>query len=347
MVRPDATGVPCPAWGDQVSAFGAGIGKAVGSLGGPQVVAIVAAGGLVAGAIGGGILGGGGSGKPATSSASLAIYPCPDSGPALATVGSGQKFLVTGKNGDASWVRIYYPLPGRTEAWVTSGPLKVDGSLNDVPVVPCSPVEAGPGASVEPGSSLTAIEDNSPSPAPASAPPSSGPTPRPAGPGLANLAVSPGQIAGGPARYCPNAARAVTFSVHLSNAGANPSVTLSFREPGAADFAKKAMTKGGGDTWQATLATDANAISGNGDLKYFVTASGGDRVPAIGTRAIAVVDCANDGADARVRQGEPGDRVHQPSGLPAINTPVTRPSRLTATDVDGVTAHDAPLPPPR
>ena len=152
-----------------MSAFGAGIGKAVGGLGGPQVVAIVVAGGLVAGAIGGGILGGGGSGKPATSSASLAIYPCPDSGPALATVGSGQKFLVTGKNGDASWVRIYYPLPGRTEAWVTSGPLKVDGSLNDVPVVPCSPVEAGPGASVEPGASLTAIEDNSPSPAPASA----------------------------------------------------------------------------------------------------------------------------------------------------------------------------------
>ena len=87
MVRPDATGVRCPAWGDQVSAFGAGIGKAVGSLGGPQVAAIVVAGGLVAGAIGGGILGGGGSGKPATSSASLSIYPCPDSGPALATVG--------------------------------------------------------------------------------------------------------------------------------------------------------------------------------------------------------------------------------------------------------------------
>ena len=60
MVRPDATGVRCPAWGDQVSAFGAGIGKAVGSLGGPQVAAIVVAGGLVAGAIGGGILGGGG-----------------------------------------------------------------------------------------------------------------------------------------------------------------------------------------------------------------------------------------------------------------------------------------------
>ena len=175
MVRPDATSVPRPAWGDQVERIGAGIGKAVGSLGGPQVVAIVAAGGLVAGAIGGGILGGG-SGKPATSSASLAIYPCPDSGPALATVGSGQKFLVTGKNIDASWVRIYYPLPGRTEAWVTSGPLKVDGSLNDVPVVPCAPVEAGPGASVEPGSSLTAIEDNSPSPTPTSAPTA---TPRP------------------------------------------------------------------------------------------------------------------------------------------------------------------------
>ena len=93
---------------------------------------------------------------------------------------------MTGKNGDASWVRIYYPLPGRTEAWVTSGPLKVDGSLNDVPVVPCSPVEAGPGASVEPGSSLTAIQDNSPSPAappvrrPDPASPDGGPEPRPA-----------------------------------------------------------------------------------------------------------------------------------------------------------------------
>src|SRR4029079_9612471 len=203
MVRPDATGVPRPAWGDQVSAFGAGIGRAVASLGGPQVAAIVVAGGLVAGAIGGGIFGGG-SGTNATSPASLAIYPCPDSGPALASVGSGQKFLFTGKSDDASWVRIYYPLPGRTEAWVTSGPLKVDGSLNDVPVVPCSPVEAGPGAPGGPGASLTAIENNSPSPAAPS--PSAGPTASPdGGPTLARLTTGP-SIAGGPQRYCSSAA---------------------------------------------------------------------------------------------------------------------------------------------
>ena len=163
-----------------MSGFGAGVGKAVGSLGGPQIAAIVVAGGLVVGAIGGGLVGGGGSGQQGTSQATLSIYPCPDSGPALATVGSGQKFLVTGKNADGSWARIYYPLPGRTEAWVPSGPLQIDGSLDSQPVVPCSPVVAAAGASVEPSSSLTAIEDNSPSPSrrarrrrrPTAAPPS-------------------------------------------------------------------------------------------------------------------------------------------------------------------------------
>ena len=133
MVRSDATGVRRSAWGDQVSAFGAGVGKAVGGLGGPQVAAIVIAGGLVAGAIGGGIVAGGGSDQGATSSATLSIHPCPEAGPALATVPSGQQFLVTGKNDDATWVRIYYPLPGRTEAWVTAGPLQFDGSLGDGP----------------------------------------------------------------------------------------------------------------------------------------------------------------------------------------------------------------------
>ena len=202
MVRSDATGVRRSTWGDQVSGFGAGVGKAVGGLGGPQVAAIAIAGGLVVGAIGGGLIAGGGSGQGATSAATLAIYPCPEAGPALATVPSGQQFLVTGKNADATWVRIYYPLPGRTEAWVTSGPLQFDGSLGALPVVPCSPVEAGPGASVEPGASLTAIQDNSPSPPP-SAPPTTGPTTSPdGGPTLARLVVGSASIAGGPQRYC-------------------------------------------------------------------------------------------------------------------------------------------------
>ena len=72
-----------------VSAFGAGIGKAVGSLGGPQVAAIVVAGGLVVGAIGGGMFAGGGVGQAGDVRGLLSIYPCPDSGPALASVGLG------------------------------------------------------------------------------------------------------------------------------------------------------------------------------------------------------------------------------------------------------------------
>ena len=194
-----------------MSALGAGVGKAIGGIGGPEIAAIVIGGGFFVGAIGGGIIGVGGSGQEATSSATLSIYPCPEAGPALATVPSGQQFLVTGTNDDATWVRIYYPLPGRTEAWVTSGPLQFDGSLGTIPVVPCSPVEAGHVASVEPGSSLTAIQDNSPSPPPPS--PSPGPTASPdGGPTLARLDFGT-TLAGGPQRYCQRTPRSVTISV--------------------------------------------------------------------------------------------------------------------------------------
>ena len=76
-----------------MSALGAAVGKGIGAVGGPQVAAVVVAVGLVVGALGGGLIAGG-QGQQATTRGGLAIYPCPDSGPALATVGSGQKFLV-------------------------------------------------------------------------------------------------------------------------------------------------------------------------------------------------------------------------------------------------------------
>ena len=97
-----------------MSAFGAAVGKAVGAIGGPQVAAAVLVGGLVVGGLAGGIVARGPSGQPAQASGKLSIYPCPNTGPAWASVSSGQKFLVTGKLADGSWVRIYWPLPNRT-----------------------------------------------------------------------------------------------------------------------------------------------------------------------------------------------------------------------------------------
>jgi hypothetical protein len=323
-----------------MSALGAGVGKAVGGLGGPQVAALVIAGGLVVGAIGGGIFAGGGSSQGATSAATLSIYPCPEAGPALATVPSGQQFLVTGKNAEATWVRIYYPLPGRTEAWVTAGPLKFDGSLGSLLVVPCSPVEAGPGASVGPGASLTALQDNSPSPPP----PTVGPTTSPdGGPTLARLDFGT-TIAGGPQRYCQRTPRSVTISVRATDRTGIASVSLSYRKPGAADYATKPMSKvGASDTWRATLATDPDGIAGPGSLRFFVTATDADAAPhtsRLPARSIGVVDCANEGPVLASLRAAPAS-VFTNTGAcqkSAKTTAIT----VDATDVDdvaGVTLH--------
>src|SRR5262249_7254013 len=152
-----------------------------------------------------------------------------------------------------SWVRIYWPLPDRGEAWIKSAPLQYQGSLDSVPVVTCAPVVA-PLAIVAPSESDTPTEDNSPSPGPtASTSPTQ--TPRNGGPTLARLAASPGTIAGGPQRYCQNTARTATFTVNATDADTVKSVVLSYREPGANAFATKPMTRILGNTWQAALGT--------------------------------------------------------------------------------------------
>ena len=317
-----------------MSALGAGVGKAVGGLGGPQIAAIVVAGGLLVGAIGGGLAGGGGTGQQGTTQATLSIYPCPDSGPALATVGSGQKFLVTGKNADGSWARIYYPLPGRTEAWVPSGPLQVDGSLDAQPVVPCAPVVAGPGASVEPSSSLTAVGNNSPSPGPTAEPTI---TPSDSGPTLARFDFGT-RIAGGPQRYCERTPRSITVSVRATDASEVASVVLAYRKPGAADVATKPMVRvGGSDTWRTSLATDANGITGPGSLRLYVSATDRDPTPhtsRLPARSIDVVACANTGPTLASLRAAPGTVS---TNLAACQSkPKATAISVEATDVDGV-----------
>lgn len=326
-----------------MSALGAAVGKGISAVGGPQVAALVVVGGLIVGALGGGFIVGGLQGQQATTTGGLAIYPCPDSGPALATVGSGQKFLVTGKTADSSWVRIYYPLPDRTEAWVTSGPLQINGSLDAIPVVPCAPVIAGPGPAGQPGSSLTALEDNSPSPATPSLGPSAPPsTPPPNGaPVLARLASTSNTIAGGPQRYCTTTARSITVSVRVTDAEPIGSVVLSYRRPGLSGYATKPMTRrGGANTWQATLRTDTDGIDTAGDLRYFVSATDSNasprtgRLPADGARSITVAGCANQGPTFASLRAAPGS-VFTNLQACAGNATTTTVS-AAATDVDGV-----------
>ena len=85
-----------------MSAIGAALARGVTSLGGPQVAAVVVAGGLLAGGVGGAYLAGQPSGRSVVPAGELAVYPCPDEGPALLTVKGGQKLLATGRTADGA-----------------------------------------------------------------------------------------------------------------------------------------------------------------------------------------------------------------------------------------------------
>ncbi len=175
-----------------MSAGGGLLSQVVGSLGGAPTAAALVAGGIVVGALGGGAVAGGvfSGGSSATSTGELAVYPCPDVGPALFTVPGGQEFLVTGKTGDGTWLRIHNPLPGRTEAWVETDPLTLEGALADLPVAECAPEIEAAAASVSPNPSLTALQMNSPSPSPT---PTPAPTDNPK-PSLKGLTTSVAKI---------------------------------------------------------------------------------------------------------------------------------------------------------
>ncbi len=153
------------------------VAKLISTVGGPAVMAGLTVVGLVVGGLGGAFVSGAFSGTPADPTGrTLPVYPCPEVGPALMLVGSGQQMLVTGRSADGDWFRIHVPLPARGEGWVVAGALTLQGASTDVPVAGCAP-EAGAPRPVS-AAPLTAILDATPSPT-ASPSPSPSPTPKP------------------------------------------------------------------------------------------------------------------------------------------------------------------------
>ena len=328
-----------------MSAAGGVLNRIVGSLGGAQTAAVLVIGGIVVGgATGGALTSGALSGSPATTGGELSVYPCPDVGPALFTVPGGQKFLVTGKTADGSWLRIHNPLPGRTEAWVPADPLTVNGSMADLPVAECAP-ELAILASPMPAPTLTAIQDNSPSPSPTPVPTAT-PTATPVAntrPSLSALTASTRKISYDTGAYCPNAVKKVTFKVKATDAVGVEGVTLFWRKPGAAGYAQSAMSRTAGTaksgTWQVTLNTTANDITSAGRLAYYAVATDADgatrRLPTEGSNGVTVAVCVNTGPTIKSASSSSGKTLFQVTRT-APNCRSTTTISATVTDVDGV-----------
>jgi hypothetical protein len=325
-----------------MSAIGAALARALGALGGPATAGALVAGGLIAGALGGGFIAASGApSQPATATGQLAVYPCPDSGAPLVMVQAGQKLLATGRTEDATWLRIHFPEPGRTEAWVQASPLQVKGAIADLPVAECAPELEVPSPALAAAPSLTATQDNPPTPAP-TPPPTPSPTAN-ARPTLTGLTASTGKISYDTGNYCPNATTRVTFRVKASDDDGLVSVTLYWRKPGASGFSQLAMRRVAGSadkgTWEASLDTKANAITAAGNLSYYAigtdTSGASRRIPNRGSDAITVAVCRNTGPTISNASSSSGSKLSwDPLGVGTCQTA----TNLTAAvkDVDGV-----------
>ena len=336
-----------------MSAIGGAFARGVASLGGPQIAAAIVVGGIVVGGLGGAYVASRSSGSSAVPSGELAVYPCPDQGPALMSVKGGQKLLVTGRTEDGTWLRIHYPLPGRTEAWVQTSPLTVDGATASLPVVTCQPELAIASPDAQPGPTLTAVANFAPSPPPAVATPTAAPTASPsagptvvqnAKPSLTALAASTSKISYDTASYCPTAVKKVTVKVKASDASGLTGVMLFWREPGAATYAQSAMARTAGSansgTWQVTLDTTANGITRAGKLAFYTvgtdTAGATGRLPASGASSITVAVCANTGPTITSVSPRSGSTLYWVPAGATGNCPAATNIIAAVKDPDGV-----------
>ena len=324
-----------------MSAIGAAFSRVFGAIGGPATAAIMA-GGLVVGALGGGLVAGGGSSQPASATGSLAVYPCPGTGASLTMIQAGQKLLATGRTEDSTWLRIHFPEPGRTEAWVEAGPLQVQGSIAGLPVAECASEVAAPAPSLGPGPSLTAVENNPPSAVPTTEPtPTPTPTPPPdKAPSLTALTVSTNKISYDTGNYCPNATKKATFTVKGTDDNGLVKVTLFWRAPGAGSYAQTAMTRTSGNakkgTWAATLGTATDGIKSAGTLSFYAvgtdTAGATKRIPVKGKESITVKVCLNTGPTISGVSSSSGSSLFwDPLGVGSCQTA----TNITATIKDG------------
>ncbi len=328
-----------------MSAIGVLVARVVSSVGGPVVTGAVIAGGIAVGALGGGLFASGG--QQASAGEQLPVYPCPNTGPVLATIQAGQQVLATGRTADSTWLRIHYPSPGRGEAWVPAGPLTVEGAVASLPVAECLPELAIAPPSVGPDESFTVAQNNPPSAPPATATPTptTGPTATPnVRPVVSSLTASTGQVSFDSGGYCPNAVKQVTFRVKATDAGGVAGVSLFWRKPGAGSFAETAMTRVSGTasngTWQATLDTTANSINKAGSLAYYAQAKDGAgasrRIPVATTNSIQVKVCANTGpVITRATSSNGNTLFSNPLKAPGNCPNATRIS-ATIKDVDGI-----------
>ena len=264
--------------------LGATLGKFTSALGGAPAAGGVIVTGLVVGVIAGASAGGAFTGPaPSASPAEAAVYPCPNMGPELITVKSGQRVLVIGKSADGQWFEILYPSGALKSAWVQASAYALigDASTNDVPVTECYPAEvtalaAAPAESMSDVGSFEPTPPPTPTPTPKPTPTPTPPptptpratpvpraTPRPTAAPTAKPTPPPDTTGPTWVRFSANEVQCQYINVVgavTDNVGVT-AVTLHWTDPAGAQHSSD-MDPAGSDTWSGQI-TARSGIGGN------------------------------------------------------------------------------------
>jgi hypothetical protein len=245
----------------------------------------------------------------------LALVGCPGSGSIVAVAKPGDQMLVTAKNADGSWLRVYVPGPVAKDGWVQAGSLELLADGSSLPVAACIQVAGATGvpgpsptgvmATVSPtgvatpsagqGASPTTKATAKPTAAPTATtgeapPPTTGSTapPPPTSAPTATPNVGP-VFASGPSSSVPTMfgdppdgdgdcwglPRRTTIKVEVADPNGISGLQLFVQRPGATTFSFLHNFSNHGTYWSTLIDAYWDHIKSGGTMSFYVVATDG------------------------------------------------------------------------
>src|SRR4051812_6723327 len=74
---------------------------------------------------------------PPRADPALTLVSCYENGREIGHVSAGKAMLVTAKSADGTWLELYLGVPGADRGWAPRSALRIDSSIDALPVGTC------------------------------------------------------------------------------------------------------------------------------------------------------------------------------------------------------------------
>ncbi len=258
--------------------------------------------------------------EAATPPARLALVQCPGSGAVVTVAQPGEQMLVTGRSADGAWLQVFVPGPVSSEGWVRSDSIRLLADGSGLPIASCGAVADARSTESQAPTPTPAIATAAPTSSPTVAPRSTNPTatPKPAAVATPNAGpVFSAQPAANLATiaFKPLGSGSCATSAAVKTAASDPDgvaqIQLWVKKPGAASFARLAHDfVRTGSTWSNSIETAKDGIAVAGTLSFYAVAIDGKGASTTSAvKSLKIVRCdteasINGGIDAPLIDGQ-------------------------------------------